>query len=53
MNIENWNFQEYQKEKKEYEKQKQAEKWIRLRLQSQEENRGILDRRYASGTLGL
>ncbi len=25
MNIENWNFQEYQKEKKEYEKQKQAE----------------------------
>jgi hypothetical protein len=26
MNIENWNFQEYQKEKKEYEKQKQAER---------------------------
>ena len=25
MDIENWNFEEYQKEKKEYEKQKQAE----------------------------
>ena len=26
MNIEDWNFEDYQKEKKEYEKQKQAER---------------------------